>query len=66
MDMLLVPNVLLVDHIDLHPLLIVLPFQDVSESLLKVLAVAVKVFTSVFTKQEQLPLVGLQENNICG
>ena len=58
-DVLLVGDVLLVNHVRLHPPLIVLPLQDVVEPLLKVFAVAGQVGASAFTEQQQLTLVSL-------
>jgi len=59
-DMLLVTDVLLVHHVSLHPLLIVLPPQDVIESLLKVPAISVQVLARVISEQQQLSLMRLR------
>ena len=57
MDVLLVRNVLLVDHIGLHPPLIVLPLQDVVEPFLEVLAVASQIGARILTEEKQLTLM---------
>ena len=56
-DVLFVRNVLLVDHIGLHPPLIVLPLQDVVEPFLKVLAVPCQVGAGVLAEEKQLTLM---------
>ena len=56
-DVLFVRNVLLVDHVGLHPPLIVLPLQDVVEPFLKVLAVPSKVGARILTEEKQLTLM---------
>ena len=58
-DMIFVIDILLVHHVGVDSLLGILSSQNIRVGLLKVFAVATEIFSRVFSKQEQLPLMGL-------